>query len=279
MTIVKEGLEVPLIRPIRWCGFDFAYTLIDPRDSYRVVAEAVPEIFVELKRPEVIDKKVSLTLQLAKKCGEADQASRYGLDWFLDGTRGGERTFWEELFPLRQLIQRGMVEFYRVVLDNDPRAIELFREKRKRSLKPAKGLMQCLRHLEEEGVSINIVSDASAEGALQVLFEFLNFYDLKHFFSDIITPVGCFKEDGTIDLSYKGLEKIDGGMYEKLVKDLRNAGISPSEAMVVGDRPVDDVTPAKEKGLKTVQFVGVIDRGPSDADYVISDLAQLRDIV
>jgi flavodoxin len=44
----------------------------------------------------------------------------------------------------------------------------------------------------------------------------------------------------------------------------------------IGDDPVLDVGNAKSSGLTSVQYTGVVDRGPSPlADYVIDDWAKL----
>lgn len=262
--------------PARWAGFDYGETAMDPRALAQRMTKVLQEIFAELKRPEVTHDKISLAYKLAKQYGEAGDFSDFGPDWFAEGTKGRGKQLWQRIYCFKQLLHKGMEEFYLTVLDDDPRAIEAFRRKRMYLMKPTKRLKRCLRHLREKAISINIISDAPSESEI---LEFLNFYNLQDFFDDVITPAGCVKRGKVIDLSYRGRQKIDGAIYEKLVADLRNAGISAAEAVIVGDRPIDDIKRAKEKGLTTVQFTGVIDRGSSDADYVISDLAQLEGIL
>ncbi len=271
--MAKERLKAPLIR---WCGFDWGETVMDPRSMPRVMRKLLREVFTELKRPEVIDEKITLAFELAKNCGEVGEVSDFGIGWYVEGAKGRERKFWETIYHFKQLTHRGMEEFHRIVLDSDPNAIELFCNKETRMARVAKNLRQCLKHLAKNGISINIVSDSPNETAARLIFNWLDFWGLKRFFSDVITTAGRFQRDGSVDLSYKGLEKLEGGLYKRMVEDLLHAGISTSEAMIVGDRPIDDIKRAKEKGLRTVQFTGVIDRGPSEADYVISDLAQLE---
>ncbi len=275
-SMEKEKLESPLIR---WYGFDWGETLMDPRSMPRIMRKLLREIFTELKKPEIADEKISLAFELARKYGEAREVSDFGSAWYIEGTKGRERRLLETIYHFKQLTHRGMAELYLVVLDNDPNAIELFSNREISMARLAKNLRQCLRRLAKKEVSINIVSDSPNETVTRLIFKWLDFWGIKRFFSDIITPAGRFKRNGSVDLRYKGLEKIDGGVYKKIVEDLLAEGILASEAMIVGDRPIDDIKRAKEKGLKTVQFTGVIDRGASEADHVISDLAQLATLL
>ncbi|MDH5685705.1 MAG: HAD hydrolase-like protein, partial [Hadesarchaea archaeon] len=94
------------------------------------------------------------------------------------------------------------------------------------------------------------------------------------------TNYGRIKNDGNIDLSYKGMGKSDGAIYKKLARDLLEIGIQSSQALIIGDRPVEDVDKAKENGFKAIQFTGVMKRRISKvADYVISDLRGLKKIL
>jgi len=67
---------------------------------------------------------------------------------------------------------------------------------------------------------------------------------------------------------------------------LTKAGISPQEAIFVGDRPDNDVGPAKAAGMKTIRFkrgIQYIHFNPADpaliADATITDVAELADAV
>ena len=264
---------------VRWCGFDFAGTLMDPRDMPRVFKEVLAEVFMELNNPQIIEEKISCTIELARKYSQEEQASKYGIDWFLAEAKGEERRLLKKMYPFRPLLNKGWGEFCAIVLNNDPNAIELFLKKRIRTHKPVIGLRKCLSYLEKKAITTNIVCDAMTQSILETVFNFLDFYDLWQFFHHIITPLGLFKGKQLMDASYKGLEKIDGAIYDKLVLDLHDVGIAPSEAIIIGDRPLDDIEMAKTRGFKAVQFIGVINRGPSSADYVISELAQLERII
>jgi FMN phosphatase YigB (HAD superfamily) len=60
---------------------------------------------------------------------------------------------------------------------------------------------------------------------------------------------------------------------------LKERGIEPYEAVMVGDRPNTDINPAHKRGFKTIQYTGFTDLGKSDADAVIKSFEELRTIV
>ncbi|MBS0651325.1 MAG: HAD family hydrolase [Verrucomicrobia bacterium] len=68
--------------------------------------------------------------------------------------------------------------------------------------------------------------------------------------------------------------------YQALADEL---GYAPTEIVVCGDRIPIDLTPARELGYKTVQMRwgrGLNSKGqPSDVDYKISSLLELKDII
>ncbi|MDH5443411.1 MAG: HAD family hydrolase, partial [Hadesarchaea archaeon] len=255
----------------RWCGFDFGGTMIDPRKNYQSWIEVINEIYTELGKPEVINEKVARFDELLTKY-EYDERL---MDGIVDDIE-----LWKRYYRLKRLRETDMQKFLSYILDNDRDAIELFRGKSFRFLKIADGLKECLAYLKDNGVSVNIVSDVGSEGTIKTISNILSIFDLTPYFSEIITNYGRIKNDGNIDLSYKGMEKIDGTIYKKLARELLDIGINPSQALIIGDRPVEDVEKAKENGFKAIQFMGIMKRRVSKvADYVISDLRELKKIL
>jgi len=60
---------------------------------------------------------------------------------------------------------------------------------------------------------------------------------------------------------------------------LRECGIEPHEAVMVGDKPQTDINPAHERGFKTIKYTGFVDLGDSKADVVIQSFSQLKTIL
>jgi FMN phosphatase YigB (HAD superfamily) len=83
-----------------------------------------------------------------------------------------------------------------------------------------------------------------------------------------------------VDLRYKGKTKEEGTLYDELSQDLLKRSIRTLEAVMIGDKLWTDISPAKKRGFKTIQYIGYINYGSSqDADFVISDFRELKNIV
>ena len=80
-------------------------------------------------------------------------------------------------------------------------------------------------------------------------------------------------------MKYKGHTKKDGTLYEILAQELREHGIEPHEAVMVGDKPETDIDPAHDCGFKTIQYKGFIDLGKSKADTSIESFKELKKIL
>lgn len=105
--------------------------------------------------------------------------------------------------------------------------------------------------------------------------------NLLDYFDQVITPQGCVElRDESVDLRYKGKTKEEGTLYDELSKDLLKRGIQTSEAVMIGDKLRTDISPAKKRGFRTIQYIGYINYGSSqDADFVISDFHELKEII
>jgi FMN phosphatase YigB (HAD superfamily) len=82
-----------------------------------------------------------------------------------------------------------------------------------------------------------------------------------------------------VDLRYKGSTKAEGNIYDLIARELKERGIEPHEAVMVGDRPHTDISPAHGRGFKTIQYTGFTDLGNSEADAVINSFEELKRIV
>ena len=256
---------------VRWVGFDFGGTIQNGSGGYQGTIDSINEIFTELGKPEIIGEKVTRFNELLAKYGYEEEMM-YGVDEDIE--------FWKRHYRFKRLQEKGLTEFFSYVLDNNQDAIKLYQNKRLRHFKATDGLNECLEYLKNKGVSVNIVSELGSEGTLNIISSFLSRFNLWPYFSDVITNYGRIKNNGDLDLSFKGTEKIDGTIYKRLVRDLLDAGIEPSQALMIGDHPVEDVEKAKENGFYAIQFTGVIKRRVSNAaDYVISDLRELKKII
>jgi len=256
---------------IHWCGFDMGGTLMDPSGNYQCYVDIINEIYTKLGRPEVISEKLARFDELIAE-HDYDENLMDGIVHNIE--------FWKRHYRLKRLQETNIEKLFSHVFDNDPHAIEFFRERNFDFLKPPDGLKECLEYLKSKGISINIVSDVGSEGMLKSYPKFLSSYGLATYFSEIITNFGRIKNNGDIDLSYKGLDKTNGAIYKKLARDLLDIGIKPSQALIIGDRPIEDIDKAKENGFHAIQYVGIMHRKVSNvADYVISDFRELIEIL
>ena len=82
-----------------------------------------------------------------------------------------------------------------------------------------------------------------------------------------------------MDLKYKGKSKKDGSIYVVLIRELKERGIEPGEAVIIGDKPETDINPAHDLGFNTIQYTGYIDLGESKADFVIHSFTELTNLL
>ena len=75
------------------------------------------------------------------------------------------------------------------------------------------------------------------------------------------------------------MTKKDGTLYDVLAEELKELGIEPHEAVMIGDKPSTDIDPAHDRGFKTIKYTGFIDLGKSKADLVIDSFQELKNII
>lgn len=212
------------------------------------------EIYKELGRPELIPDKVRKYRRLKEKYGS------YG------ALKEGHRD-----------------EIHGFVLDNDPHAIELFSKKEQELLDVGEGLTDALDYLQAQGIELQVVSEMKktlGPVGTDIVSTFLKGKGLVKYFKELVTPQGKINlENDTIDVKYRGYTKEDGTLYDVLVQELRERGIEPHEAVMVGDKPQTDIDPAHARGFKTVKYAGFADLGASKADVVIQSFGELKTLL
>jgi FMN phosphatase YigB (HAD superfamily) len=174
-------------------------------------------------------------------------------------------------------------EIYDYVLDNDPKAIELFSQKEQELLDLGDGLEGALEYLQEQGIELQVVSEMKKTlGPIgtDIVSRFLKNKNLVKYFKVLVTPQGKIDlENETVDPKYKGHTKKEGTLYDVLAQELRERDIEPHEAVMVGDKPETDIDPAHKRGFKTIQYIGFIDLGDSKADIRIDSFEELKTIL
>ncbi len=231
---------------MKWAGFDFGQCLMD--SSNRKVEYWMAAVFIdeEKDRSGIIEEKVNLYRELIEKYGD-----------------------------FRRLHERGRHEVEEKVLENNPCLIKRYYEVEQKLLRPADGIYEALRHLKSRGYRVDVVSDM---GALNVIVNFLNNYNLRHFFSNIYSPRGVLRDDGRIDESFKDVSKEDGSLYSKLREDLEKSGVDLDNAYMIGDHPVKDIEMAKRYGFKTIHYA-IKGKESEHADFVIKSFHELKNIL
>jgi FMN phosphatase YigB (HAD superfamily) len=241
-----------MIFEVKWCGFDFGQCIMEPGGLRNPLVFG--DIYKELGKPELIPDKMRKYRILKEKYGT------YGR------IKEGHRD-----------------EIYSYVLDDDPEAIELFSGQEQGHLEMAEGLEDALEYLTSQGIWLQVISEMKktlGPVGTDLVSKFLKGKGLVKYFKELITPQGKIDlQHDTLDPLYKGRTKKDGSLYDVLVRELKEQGITPQEAVMVGDKPETDIDPAHDRGFKTIQYTGYYDFGNSKADVVISSFEELKKIV
>ena len=241
-----------MVFEVEWCGFDFGQCIMHPGGLRNPLVFG--DIYKQLGKPELIPDKMRKYRILKEKYGT------YGR------IKEGHRD-----------------EIYSYVLDDDPEAIELFSEQEQKCLAIAEGLVDALEYLKSQGIELQVISEMKktlGPVGTDLVSKFLKGKGLLKYFKELITPQGKIDlQYNTLDRRYKGCTKKDGSLYDVLVQELKERGITPQEAVMVGDKPETDIDPAHDRGFKTIQYTGYYDFGNSKADVVISSFEELKNIV
>jgi len=241
-------INMARFKDIKWVGFDYGQCLMD--SSNRKVEYWMAVVFIDLEkeRPGIINDKVRLYRELMDKYGS---------------------------YP--RLQEKGRDEIHSLILENDSCLIRKYYVSELKFLKPAEGVRDALTHLKREGKEISIVTDMGSGYALDIIKNFLNTYDLRGFFTDIISPAGAIRQDGSLDEYYKGTSKEDGSIFDRLAEELRNREIEPDQAVIIGDHPIKDIQQSKKRGFAAIHY-SPKGQQSIEADYTITHFSQLKDI-
>jgi len=237
---------------VKWCGFDYGQCIMEPGGLRNPLLYG--NLYKKLGKPELIPDKIRKYRVLKEKYG----------------------TF--------SLIKEGhRDEIYSFVLDDDQEAIDLFGQLEQDLLDMGDGLEGALDYMQAQGIELQVVSEMKKTmGAVgtDIVSRFLKRRGLVKYFKELVTPQGKITlEDNSIDLKYKGFTKKEGTLYDVLAQELKERGIEPHEAVMVGDKPETDIDPAHDRGFKTIQYTGFIDLGESKADMVIHSFDELKEIL
>jgi FMN phosphatase YigB (HAD superfamily) len=242
----------PLILEVKWCGFDYGETIMNAEKLRNAIV--IGDIYKTLGRPERIPGKIRKYRILKEEYGTYPHIHEGHKD--------------------------ALFEF---VLDNDPQAVALFKQKEQELLDTGEGVEDVLAHLRTEDMEIYMVSEMKQSPdplGEDHITRFLKRQGIAKYFHGLITPMGKIDfRTNTVDLTYKGSTKAEGTLFDLIALELKQRGIEPHEAVMVGDRPNTDINPAHERGFKTIQYKGFTDLGKSDADAVIHSFEELKRIV
>ena len=242
----------PLILEVKWCGLDYGETIMNSENLTNALVFG--DIYKILGEPERIPDKIR----------------KY-------------RILKEEYGTYPQIHEGHKDELFEFVLDNDPEAIAVYKKKEQEVMIPQEGAEDALAYLCSEGIEVYMVSELIQSPdplGKDAISRFLKRQRIKKYFDGLITPVGKIDfRTNTVDLKYKGSTKAEGTIYDLIAQELIERGIQPHEAVMVGDRPATDITPAHKRGFKTIQYAGFTDLGRSEADAVISSLEELKIIL
>lgn len=239
---------------VRWWGFDFGETIMNPFTLHQ--SALIRQIYSDLGRANEAEEHVRKWYKLRDSFGSAGDAPN---------------------LRVRDVKQSARSRIYSEVLDNNVEAVRLFEKGEVRGFTPAKGIKPVLDWLKKNGTSPTIVSESSENAATVAITRFLDVHGLSDFIGEIITPAGRFRFNGElVGSEFVGKTKKAGTIYDELKAYLRKLGTSSEEAAIVGDDPLLDIANAKLRGFVTIQYTGIINRGPTAmADYVIDDWSRL----
>lgn len=241
-----------MILEVKWCGLDYGETIMNSENLTNALVFG--DIYKILGEPERIPDKIRKYRILKEKYGNYPQIHEGHKD-----------------------------ELFEFILDDDPEAIAVYKQKEQEAMITQEGAEDALVYLCSEGIEVYMVSELIQSPdplGKDAISGFLKRQRIRKYFDGLITPVGKIDfRTNTVDLKYKGSTKAEGTIYDLIAQELKERGIQPHEAVMVGDRPETDIIPAQKRGFKTLQYTGFTDLGKSEADAVISSLDELKSIV
>lgn len=180
---------------------------------------------------------------------------------------------------LKKAEEEGRIE---ATEDSDIKLFNFVFELQTNHVWPMPQMQNVIKTLGESDLLLGIVSNAQYYTPV-IMNHFLYGEEID---TDVIAP---FKKELCV-YSYQELRgKPDTALFEKLVPELASLGITPEEALFVGNDMLKDIYTASQVGFKTVFFAGDqrayrLHEGDVrcdglKADYTITKLSQLLEIV
>ena len=241
-----------MILEVKWCGFDYGETIMNAENLRNAVV--LGDIYKTLGKPELVPGKIRKYRILKEAYGNYPHIHEGHKD-----------------------------ELFEFVLDNDFEVTELFKQKEQELLDTEEGAEDALVYLCSEGLEVYMVSETKQSPdplGKDHITRFLKRQGIAKYFDGLITPMGKIDfRTNAVDLKYKGSTKAEGTIYHLIALELKERGIEPHEAVMVGDRPNTDINPAHARGFKTIQYKGFTDLGKSNADAVIHSFQELKSIL
>lgn len=237
---------------LKWVGFDFGQCMMDPTGLRNHLV--VGDVSKELGEPELVQERIQRYRILKEKYGS------------YSAVKEGHRD-----------------EIMSYVFDGREQAKEIFSAKEQEHLLTGKGLEEVLQYLRDQGIQLSVVAELKKTlGAMgtDIVTRFLQTKNLTQYFDEVVTPQGKINlRDGSINTAYKGKTKEEGTLYDELVQDLAQRGISPSEGAMIGDKIITDIIPAKKRGFHTIQYTGYIDVVSDEAECKVDHFLKLKEII
>ncbi|OPY75646.1 MAG: hypothetical protein A4E65_03480 [Syntrophorhabdus sp. PtaU1.Bin153] len=241
-----------MVLEAKWVGIDFGQTLMDssPERTYWMIGDTSKE----LGEPELVEPRCHRWRVMKEKYGT---------------------------YPV--IKEKHRPEIASFVFGGHPEVGEVFSVIEQKYLKIADGAIDAVNYLRGQGIEVSIVAELRRTlGPIgtDMVSRFLKTHNALSYFDELITPQGKVNlKSGAVDLAYKGKSKEVGDLYDVLVEDLGKRNIRPEEAVIVGDKEWSDITPAQKRGFKAIQYIGYVYHAPSNAEFTIRHLSQLKEII
>ena len=233
---------------IKWLGLDFGFTIGNPKRDIETTEKSMAQIL-----------------------------SKHGIT-NVDERIRNFRSLLDKAETIECLIEQYREDFLKEVLDSNPEIIKSLHAYERSIFEPTLNVREALRYVISKGIECAVITDAPTEEILCGIFiERLETWELRRFFSNIYSPAGAVRHDGSMDYSYRGKTKRSGKLYDLLVEELRSRlpHIDSQNAAIVGDDIISDIEQPKIRGFRTFQYIGAIDRGESEADQKIENWLDL----
>jgi phosphoglycolate phosphatase-like HAD superfamily hydrolase len=246
-----------MLSDVAWFGIDFSFTLMNPLTMHH--SQVIPAMYRELGRAEEGSERLARWHRLRDSMGSPSDPPHQ---------------------KVRLMKEYNRDRLHAEVFDNDPQVIALYAAKEAKERRPPEGVKEALQALRDRGKILVVVSEVSSVQGTQTIADFLRAHELAELFDEIITPAGSFTPQGKLldGVTFKGANKKEGTLYARLATYLDTKGIGARRRAMMGDDPKQDIEAARKQGFVTIQYKGIVDRGPPEhVDLVVSHWKELAE--